>query len=89
MSIFSNRMHCAMVNGKPIQRMEIPYNESCLFLVTEHIANIMDGKTIKFWKFPNEVANSESGVPPGARCPTWCTVFNLVHDVSLGSRSAA
>ena len=38
MSNFSNRMHGAMVDGKainlygkPIQLMEIPYSESCLF----------------------------------------------------------
>ena len=49
-SIFSNRMHGAMVDGKPIQLMEIPYSESCLFLVSDCMAEIVDKKSINFWK---------------------------------------
>ena len=58
MSIFSNRMHGKMVNENSNQLMKISYNESCLFLVTECMANIIDGKAIKSRKFQNDVANS-------------------------------
>ena len=39
---FSNRMHGAMVNETPILFMEIPYNESYLFLVSECLADLLD-----------------------------------------------
>ena len=86
LSIFSNRMHGTMVDGKPIQLMEIPYSESCLFLVSDCMAEIVDEKAINFWKFQNDVVNSAYGVPPVARCSTWCTVFYLVHGVLFGAR---
>ena len=79
-------MHGAMVNGKPIQFMEIPYNESYPFLVSKCMADIMDGKTIKFWKFQNDVAISASGAPLSARYSIWCKVFYLVYGVLPGAR---
>ena len=68
--------------------MEIPYSESCLFLVSNCMAEIVDGKEMNFWKFQNDVVNSTYGVPLVARCSTWCTVFYLVYGVPLGARSA-
>ena len=77
--IFSTKMHGAMEDGEPIQLMEIPYNESCLLLVTEYIADIMDVETIQICKFQNEVTNSAFGASLIARWSTWCTVFHLVY----------
>ena len=52
-----------MMNGKPIQFMEISYNESCV-LVSDCMTEIVDGIAIKFYNFQNDVANSSSDATP-------------------------
>lgn len=46
MPTFSNKMHGEMVNSKPISLIKMLYNESCLFVATKYITNIMDRKSV-------------------------------------------